>query len=388
MTEAMETPEPFSDAPRSLALGCRGWLAIAGLALLIGMFGAAAGAGAVYLALRPTAAPPTAAAEAASTVAPTMTPPPLAVDINTQITDVVQQVGPSVVTVVSEMASGARGSGSGVIISDQGHIVTNHHVIDDAASLHIMLADGTALPATLVGSDSYADIAVVKVEVDMPPAATWGDSDSLSAGETVIAIGSPLGDFVNTVTVGVISNASRSIDVGQGFQLQDLIQTDAAINQGNSGGPLINLAGQIVGINTLIVRGDRRGPDAEGLGFAIPSNSARAITSQIIEQGEVSRPYMGIEWRWITPQISSNFNLPVEYGVFITGIVAGGPAAEAGLERGDILVSFGDQEFDADHPFINLLYEFEPGDTVTVEYLRAQQPRQSIELILDKRPGS
>jgi 2-alkenal reductase len=218
--------------------------------------------------------------------------------------------------------------------------------------------------------------------------AAWGDSDSLRAGETVIAIGSPLGDFVNTVTVGVISNVSRAIDVGQGFQLQDLIQTDAAINRGNSGGPLLNLSGEVIGINTLIVRGNGADAQAEGLGFAIPSNTAKEITEQIIEQGEVSRPYLGIEWRWITPQISDTFDLPVDYGVFVTGIVPNSPAAQAGLQRGDLLVSFGGQTFDQDHPFINLLFQFRPGDTVDLEFIRARQPKQSTSLRLGELPDS
>ena len=344
----------------------------------------AAGAGAVYLALR--SATPTPVPTTETPTLPAVSAPAL-IEPSERVVEVVQQVGPSVVTVVNVLPNGARGSGSGVIISQDGHIVTNQHVIDGASRIEVMTADGSALPAVLIGSDLFADLAVVKVERDMPVPARWGDSDKLSAGQTVIAIGSPLGDFVNTVTVGVISNVSRSIDVGQGFQLQDLIQTDAAINQGNSGGPLLNLAGEVVGINTLIVRGNGSGAQAEGLGFAIPSNSAKAITDQIIERGRVSRPYLGIEWRWISPQISSMFNLPVDYGVFITGIVPGSPAAQAGLERGDILVSFGGQAFDQDHPFINLLYKFEPGDKVEVDFLRAQSPKQTTELTLTALPG-
>lgn len=364
------------------------WLGLALLAVLIGLFGALAGAGAAYLALRPSANPTTIAPTATDQKTSTPIPSPRSyIEASDRVVEVVQEVGPSVVTVVSFQADGARSSGSGVIISRNGHIVTNEHVIDNANRIEVMLADGSALPARLVGSDLFSDIAVVQVDQAMPVPARWGDSDQLSAGQTVIAIGSPLGDFVNTVTVGVISNVSRSIDVGQGFQLQDLIQTDAAINRGNSGGPLLNLAGEVVGINTLIVRDNGSGAQAEGLGFALPSNSAKAITDQIIEQGRVSRPYVGIEWRWISPQISSMFELPVEYGVFITGIVPGSPADQAGLERGDILVSFGGQSFDQDHPFINLLFEYAPGDKVAVEYLRAQRPKQETELTLTALPG-
>lgn len=305
---------------------------------------------------------------------------PLTLDVNTSITEAVAEVGPTVVTVINHLpprrtffgiTTGLTSSGSGVIISEEGHIVTNNHVVQGAESLEIILADGSVHLAELVGVDPYADLAVVRTKGEVQSIATWGNSDSLKRGEAVIAIGSPLGDFKNTVTVGVVSATERSIDVDQDYQLEGLIQTDAAINQGNSGGPLINIAGQVIGINTLIVRGGGGGNAvAEGLGFAIPSNTARAIVSQIVQKGYVSRPHLGVRWGWITPAVASRYRLPVEYGVFITEVIEGGPADRAGLQQGDILISINGEAFDDDHPFINMLFENEPGEIVTFVIVR------------------
>ncbi len=202
-------------------------------------------------------------------------------DIQTNITDAVQKVGPAVVTVVSTVpgqqtffgrTGDQRVSGSGVFISDQGYILTNNHVVENTNKVVVILADGTELPATLVGTDPYADLAVLQAQGTVPAVASLGDSTTLQPGETVIAIGSPLGEFANTVTVGVVSATGRMITSNEGYQIENLIQTDAAINSGNSGGPLVNLAGEVIGINTLVVRGNGLGSaPAEGLGFAIPS---------------------------------------------------------------------------------------------------------------------
>jgi 2-alkenal reductase len=263
------------------------------------------------------------------------------------------------------------GSGSGAIISYDGYIVTNNHVVEGAERLEVILADGTVLPANLVGVDPYADLAVIHAEGEMPAIITWGNSNVLDSGETVIAIGSPLGSFMNTVTVGVVSATGRSIETSSGFLMEDLIQTDAAINTGNSGGPLVNLAGQIVGINTLIIRGSGTGGAiAEGLGFAIPSDSAQAVADQLIEKGFVSRPYLGVRWQWITPGIASRYRLPVDYGVYLSEVIPDGPADESGLRRGDILVSMDDQEFDPEHPYINQLIKRQPGDRVVLGVVR------------------
>jgi 2-alkenal reductase len=193
-----------------------------------------------------------------------------------------------------------------------------------------------------------------------------------------------LGAFKNSVTVGVVSATGCSIDTGRDYQLEGLIQTDAAINQGNSGGPLVNLRGEVVGINTLIVRGGGSGGAiAEGLGFAIPSNTARAVVDQIIAKGYVARPFMGIDWGWITPDISARYDLPVKYGVFVTHVVPDGPADQAGILRGDILSAIDGKPFGPNNPFINALFEYTPGSVVTLDVIRGVD-RLRIELTLDE----
>jgi 2-alkenal reductase len=306
-------------------------------------------------------------------------------DIQTTITQAVKTVGPAVVTVVGTIPSqmsqfGPTGpqtvSGSGVFISDKGYILTNNHVIEGVTDITITLADGTQEKATVVGADMYSDIAVLKTDGKVPAVASLGNSDVLNPGETVIAIGSPLGDFKNTVTVGVVSATGRSIDTGNGYTIDGLIQTDAAINQGNSGGPLVDLAGEVIGINTLIVRNSGSGTVAEGLGFAIPINTAAAVADQIIQTGYITRPYMGINFQPITPDIANAYNLPAQYGAYVTSVAANSPASQAGLQNGDIITSVGDTAIDGTHSFINILFIFKPGDQVTVIFLRNGSSQQ------------
>lgn len=267
-------------------------------------------------------------------------------------------------------------SGSGVFISASGYLLTNHHVVQDTSELWIILADGTRQEARLVGADIYSDLAVLKSEGDVPSYAPLGNSDALEPGEAVVAIGSPLGEFMNSVTVGVVSATGRSIDSGQGYLIQDLIQTDAAINQGNSGGPLVNLAGEVIGINTLVVRSSQSGALAEGLGFAIPANTVQAVASQIIETGRFSRPYLGIERQVITPRIARYYRLPVEYGVYVTEVSSGSPADQAGLRPGDIITRIGETPLDETHSYINTLFQYQPGETVTLWINRVGQELQ------------
>lgn len=301
-------------------------------------------------------------------------------DIQTNITDAVQKVGPAVVTVVGTVpgqqtffgrTGDQRVSGSGVFISDQGYILTNNHVVENTNKIVVILADGTELPATLVGTDPYADLAVLQAQGTVPAVASLGDSTTLQPGETVIAIGSPLGEFANTVTVGVVSATGRMITSNEGYQIENLIQTDAAINSGNSGGPLVNLAGEVIGINTLVVRGSGLGSaPAEGLGFAIPSNVAQQISGQIIAQGYFARPYLGIRWQPISPDISAAYDLPVDWGVYVTEVIPGSPAAQARLQQGDIITQIGDVQISSDNRFLNALFVYQPGDNVNLEVIR------------------
>jgi serine protease Do len=296
-------------------------------------------------------------------------------DVETAVTKAVQTVGPSVVTVVGTIpgqqtvfgyTGDSTSTGSGVFISSDGYILTNNHVIEGAQQLQVIFADGSQQDATLVGTDQYSDLAVLKITGTVPAFATLGNSDALNPGETVIAIGSPLGDFKNTVTVGVVSATGRSIDTGQGYTIDGLIQTDAAINQGNSGGPLVNLAGEVIAINTLIIRSSDTGTVAEGLGFAIPINTARVVSEQIIQNGHVSRPFLGISWQPITPRVAAVYRLPVQYGVYITDVAANSPASKSGLQVGDIITGIDNTTLDETHAYINTLFHYSAGDTVTL----------------------
>ncbi len=300
-------------------------------------------------------------------------------EVETAVTQAVQSVGPSVVTVVATIPGqqtffGPTGdetsTGSGVFISSNGYILTNNHVIEGANKFQVIYADGSQHEATLVGTDQYSDLAVLKVTDSIPAVAKLGDSDALNPGETVIAIGSPLGDFKNTVTVGVVSATGRSIDTGYGYSIDGLIQTDAAINQGNSGGPLVNLAGEVIAINTLIIRSSGSGTVAEGLGFAIPINTARVVSEQIIQNGHVSRPYLGISYQPISPRIAEIYRLPAQYGVYITDVSANSPASQAGLQAGDIITGIDQTTLDESHAYINTLFQYSAGDTVTLTFIR------------------
>jgi 2-alkenal reductase len=305
-------------------------------------------------------------------------------DVETTITSVIEQVKSSVVTVVGVVngqltffgqSADQQVSGSGIILTADGTIVTNNHVIEGTNDLSVILQDGTHLKAKVISSDMFADLAVLKVEGKMPGVARLGNSDLLKPGETVIAIGSPLGDFRNSVTVGVVSATGRSIDTGNGYQLENLIQTDAAINSGNSGGPLVNLAGEIIGINTLVVRGDATGSNAiaEGLGFAIPSNTADMIITQIIQKGYFARPNLGVTVQIINPRIASVYSLPVQWGAYITNVNSSGPAAKSGLLRGDIIVRIGTTEINENTCYYNALFDYTPNQTVPVEVNRNGQ---------------
>src|SRR5512132_3401089 len=300
-------------------------------------------------------------------------------DIETSITKSAQKVGPAVVTVVGTIPGqmtffGPTGdqtvSGTGFFITDQGYILTNNHVVEGTKQVNIVLSDGTQQSATIVGTDQYSDIAVLKTDGKVPAVVTLGNSDKMDPGESVIAIGSPLGDFKNTVTVGVVSATGRSIDSGNGYTIENLIQTDAAINHGNSGGPLVDLAGQVIGVNTLVVRNSGMGDVAEGLGFAIPVNTAQAIAQQIIQQGYFSRPYMGINFQPITPDIATRYNLPSQWGIYIMKVTSNSPASTAGLKEGDIITKIGDVTLDESHSYVNTLFTFKPGDQITLTILR------------------
>lgn len=307
-------------------------------------------------------------------------------EVSSQITRVVEEVAPAVVTITAVIpgsmtyfgfrTSDSTSMGSGVIISEDGYILTNNHVISDGREYYAELANGTVLQAQLISADSFSDLAVLKVEGEVPAVARLGNSDLLKAGETAIAIGSPLGNFKNTVTVGVISATGRYLESSNGYQMENLIQTDTAINQGNSGGPLVNLAGEVIGINVMIVRGSSySSATAEGLGFAIPSNTARLISEQIIQNGTFSRPVLGIRWTEITARMARAYRLPTESGVYIMSMTEGGPAEQAGLQVDDIIIRIGDYTIAENGSYYNCLFKYSPGDTVEIEVYRGSATR-------------
>ncbi len=261
-----------------------------------------------------------------------------------------------------------RATGSGVIIDPNGLIVTNYHVIEGAEELIVTMGSGEEFPAEIIGADPPTDLAVLKVDKDGLPAAELADSDNLRAGEPAIAIGNPLGlDFQQTVTQGVISASKRSITIqGQKFTF---IQTDAAINDGNSGGPLVNIYGKVVGINTAKIKI----PGVEGMGFAIPSNTVRDITSALIEEGRVSRPWMGVNISNITSMDAQRFDLAVEEGVLVTGVVPGGPADAAGVQSMDVIMAINGREIKNVAELQHAIYQYSIGQTIDVTLLRENE---------------
>ncbi len=310
-------------------------------------------------------------------------------------TEVVKKVGPAVVTVVN-LKMPQRGFwdnltqppslGSGVIIDPRGYVVTNNHVVEGNESLSVIMASGDKKDAELMGTDVFSDLAVLHIEGDNFPAAELGDSSQLQPGERVIAIGSALGNFHNTVTSGVISGLERSIAVDESFAMEGLIQTDTAINHGNSGGPLVNLQGQVIGINTLIIRGDSYSRDvAEGLGFAIPSNTVRLVVEQLIAKGRVSRPFLGISHQEVTPRLAAYYNLAVNHGLLVLQVAPSTPASQAGLEVGDVIVDINGDPIDPENPFINVLMRHQVGEIVTLSVNRFGR-ELALEVTLGERP--
>lgn len=289
------------------------------------------------------------------------------VDITSAVTDAVQKARPAVVRVESATRR-TFDVGSGVVISAEGYILTNAHVVLGTDQLKVVFADGSERPAVLIGHDyPFNDIAVLQVAPVGLTVMETADSDALRPGETVIAIGNPLGELYGSVTVGVISglNRSRLLD---GVRHDDIIQTDAAVNSGNSGGALVNLAGQLVGIPTTILRQSGAGQPVEGVAFAIPSNRALDIANRIIAaRGPIPRPSLELEHIDLNEEVAARLPaLAVSSGAVVLTIVQGGAAAQAGIRAGDVIVQLGDDVIDARTPLLNALAGHQPGETVKV----------------------
>ena len=271
-----------------------------------------------------------------------------------------------------------EGVGSGVIFDRRGYILTNEHVIHGAKEIRVTLPDGREFKGELVGADSMTDLAVIKINGENLPIAELGDSEKVRVGEFCIAIGNPFG-LESTVTFGVVSAIGRSIRTEPEKLLENLIQTDAAINPGNSGGALINLKGEIIGINTAII------PYAQGIGFAIPINTAKVVAESLIKYGRVIRPWLGIYYLPLTPQVASRLRLSVEYGIYIISVVPGGPADKAGLMKGDIIVRFNGQKIRTAEQLRDALLRAGVGKRVFLTVLRKGKMR-FFELTLEERP--
>ncbi len=256
-----------------------------------------------------------------------------------------------------------EGQGSGVIFSKEGYILTNEHVIHEAREINVVLPDGREFKGKLIGSDPSVDLAVVKVTAKNLPLAKLGNSDKLRPGEFCIAIGNPFG-LQNTLTFGVISAMGRDIGAAPEEILENLIQTQAPINPGNSGGPLINLEGEVIGINTAII------PYAQGIGFAIPINTAKEIIDELISYGRVIRPWLGIYSLCVTPQVKERFNLSVDSGCYIVEVVPQSPAEKGGIKEGDVIVKVNDQDIKTINDFKQIIKTKKVGEEITLLILR------------------
>lgn len=275
---------------------------------------------------------------------------------------------PSVVSITSQTASGTS-AGTGVIVSDAGYLVTNYHVVRRAQSIDVKLTDERELTASLVGEDPVSDLAVLYIAADGLTPAQFGDSDTLRVGDSVVAIGDPLGvELRGTMTDGIVSAISRDVQVDG--RTMNLIQTNAALNSGNSGGPLINSMGQVVGINTMKIGAFADSSGVEGLGFAIPSATVQEIVNQLLTQGYVSgRPWLGIEGESFSTFYQRFYRIP--RGVYITSVQSGSPAGTAGLQSGDIIVSVDGTAVSDMEDLDSLLYAHIPGDTMTLTIYRS-----------------
>ncbi|MGK2851070.1 MAG: trypsin-like peptidase domain-containing protein [Candidatus Limnocylindrales bacterium] len=321
---------------------------------------------------------------------------PVTIDESSATIDVAAKVSPAVVRITTSGNVDTNlgvipetGVGSGVIYDSRGWILTNRHVVEGSETMQVELNDGRLFTGSVYGIDTLTDLAIVKIDATGLPTAALGDSDALKVGQLVVAIGSPLGTYSNSVTSGIVSAKGRSITTDGNQNLNNLIQTDAAINPGNSGGPLLDANGSVVGINTAIAA------DSNGIGFAIPIDIARPIMEQAVAGEKLARPYMGVNYRAIDRQLAEAESLPVSDGALIGGtggatgpaVQPGTPAADAGLRDGDIIVRINDQAIDGEHPLDATLSQFAPGDTITIGILRDGQA-QDVSLTLGTRPAT
>lgn len=287
------------------------------------------------------------------------------------ISDVVDQVTPWVVAITTETLTRSRffqyanqGAGSGFIVTTDGYVVTNSHVVNDASEVNVHLNNGETYSARIVGQDEVTDLAVIKIDAHELPVAKIGKSTELNVGDWVLAIGNALAiEGGPTVTLGIVSALGRNIQTDKG-EFYDLIQTDAAVNEGNSGGPLVSLSGEVVGINQAILR------QAQSVSFAVSSSTAEPIISDLIAHGRVKRPLIGFNGVGVTANIAAQLDLPVTAGVIVRAISTDTPGYEAGMRFGDVMVSIDDIPTPDVPTWLNLLWSYEVGDEIEVKYIR------------------
>ena len=286
------------------------------------------------------------------------------------------------------------GSGSGFFVNSDGYIVTNKHVVSDSqADYTVIMSDGRELPATVLALDPVNDLAVIKVEGKDFPSLAFGNSDMLKVGQTVIAIGNPLGEFANSVSRGIVSGLKRHVTAGSQFgeeeeTLRDIIQTDAAVNPGNSGGPLLDLAGDVIGVNVAVAQG------AENIAFAIPVNQIKRSVEEVKAKGKISVPYIGVRYVLLNEEAAKQMGIKTTKGALIQrgqritdlAVIPGSPADKAGLAENDIILSIDGQAIDADHPLATIIAGKQVGDTVTMKVLH-RGDEETVSIKLEERPS-
>ena len=298
------------------------------------------------------------------------------------IANVVDTVAPSVVSIVTSSqvrsfygTTDQEGAGTGIIVSKDGYVMTNNHVIDGASAVSVVDSEGNLYEdVTVIGSDPLNDIAFLKIDSNTTfTPVQLGDSSTVRVGQQVVAIGNALGQYDNTVTSGILSGTNRpvtaSTGTGEAETLTDLLQTDAAINSGNSGGPLLNMAGQVIGINTAVAT------DANGIGFAIPINAAKGVLAGVLEDGTISRGYIGVSYIDLTPEVAREYRLNVTRGAYIytengSAIIADSPADDAGIKSQDIIQKVNDDVIGENGGLSSIIGQYQPGETVTLTILR------------------
>ena len=337
----------------------------------------------------PEPTPTAVTASAAEDASPVITPPPSPAELGSLLSlpDLVERVESAVVSFTVQSVT--RGlfydfadldAGSGIVVSPDGYIVTNFHVIQNADEIMVSLPSGETYEGTVVGLDRLTDLAVVKIDAENLPTVTFGNSDDLKVGDWVVALGNALAlKGGPTVTLGIVSGRGRTITTERG-QLYDLIQTDAAINDGNSGGPLVNLDGEVVGISTAILR------QAQGIGFAVSSTVASPIIDSLIEHGRVVRPLIGLVGAGITPAIASELNLTVTDGIIVTRMSQDGPSYEAGIRVGDVITRIDGIPTSDMARFLTLLWTYDVGDVVQVDYVNGDEARVAAVTLAERPP--